>query len=88
MGSVQNSVYYCCVSKGDRVLYEYSGGDGDTEKLAGLCLEKAPLYHKWYFQTMGKKTFGFLMEEGYVYLAIADVGLGKPELLQFLTYKR
>lgn len=88
MGSVQNSVYYCCVSKGDRVLYEYSGGDGDTEKLAGLCLEKAPLYHKWYFETMGKRTFGFLMEEGFVYLAIADVGLGKLGLLQFLEHIR
>lgn len=84
MRSVQNSVYYCCLSKGNRVLYEFSSGDGEIERLAVLCLEKAPLYHRWYFQTMGKRTFGFLMEEGCIYFAIADVGLGKQRLLHFL----
>ncbi|KAJ9676387.1 hypothetical protein PVL29_025086 [Vitis rotundifolia] len=88
MGSIENTVYYCCVSKGNRILYAYSGGGHEIENLAALCLERAPPFHKWYFQTMGKKTFGFLMEDGHVYFAIVDEGLGKPGVLQFLEHMR
>ncbi|KAK4719062.1 hypothetical protein R3W88_017400 [Solanum pinnatisectum] len=85
MGSVQNSVYYCSVSKGGQLIYAYNGGDQETENLASLCLERVPPFHKWYFQTMVKKTFGFLMEdEGYVYFAIVDEGLGNDKVLRFL----
>ncbi|KAL3335190.1 hypothetical protein AABB24_031407 [Solanum stoloniferum] len=85
MGSVQNSVYYCSVSKGGQLIYAYNGGDQETENLAALCLERVPPFHKWYFQTMVKKTFGFLMEdEGYVYFAIVDEGLGNDKVLRFL----
>ncbi|XAR57468.1 hypothetical protein NMG60_11025623 [Bertholletia excelsa] len=88
MGSMQNTVYYCCVSKGGRVLYSYRGGDHEMEDLASLCLEKTPPYHKWYFQTMGKRTFGFLMEDEYVYFAITDEGLGNAGVLRFLEHVR
>nr|XP_033514183.1 phytolongin Phyl1.1-like [Nicotiana tomentosiformis] len=37
---------------------------------------------------MAKKTFGFLMEEGYVYFAIADEGLGNGEVVRFLEQLR
>ncbi|XP_004241928.1 phytolongin Phyl1.1 [Solanum lycopersicum] len=85
MGSVQNSVYYCSVSKGGQLIYAYNGGDHETENLAALCLERVPPFHKWYFQTMAKKTFGFLMEdEGYVYFAIVNEGLGNDKVLSFL----
>ncbi|OIT38509.1 PREDICTED: phytolongin Phyl1.1-like [Nicotiana attenuata] len=85
MDQIQKAVYYCSVSKGGRILYSYIGvGDDEIENLAVLCLEKTPPYHKWYFQTMAKKTFGFLMEEGYVYFAITDEGLGNVEVLRFL----
>ncbi|XP_060217404.1 phytolongin Phyl1.1-like [Lycium barbarum] len=85
MGSVRKAVYYCSVSKGDQLLYAYNGGDHEIENLAALCLERIPPFHKWYFQTMAKKTFGFLMEgEGYVYFAIVDEGLGNAEVLKFL----
>lgn len=88
MGSFENTVYYCCVSKGNRILYAYGGGGHEIENLAALCLERAPPFHKWYFQTMGKKTFGFLMEDGHVYFAIVDEGLGNPGVLQFLEHMR
>ncbi|KAK3014798.1 hypothetical protein RJ639_009129 [Escallonia herrerae] len=84
MGSIQDTVYYCCVSKNSRILYVFSNGEPEIENLAALCLERAPPYHKWYFHTMNKKTFGFFMESGYVYFAIADKGLGKPGVLQFI----
>uniref|UniRef100_A0A5B6ZG21 Putative SNARE-like superfamily protein isoform 2 n=1 Tax=Davidia involucrata TaxID=16924 RepID=A0A5B6ZG21_DAVIN len=88
MGSIQNTVYYCCVSKGNRILYAYCSGDHEIENLAALCLEKIPPFHTWYFQTMGKKTYGFLMEGGYVYFAIVDEGLGNQGVLQFLERVR
>ncbi|MCD9560644.1 hypothetical protein HAX54_019372 [Datura stramonium] len=85
MGSVRKAVYYCSVSKGGQLLYAYNGGDHEIENLAALCLERVPPFHKWYFQTMAKKTFGFLMEgEGYVYFAIVDEGLGNAKVLRFL----
>ncbi|XP_059636579.1 phytolongin Phyl1.1-like [Cornus florida] len=88
MGSIQNTVHYCCVSKGTRILYAYSGGDHEIENLAARCLERTPPYHTWYFHTMCEKTFGFLMEDGYVYFVIMDEGLGNSGVLQFLENVR
>lgn len=88
MGSLQNSVKYCCVSKGGQIFYAYNGGNPEIENLAGLCLERTPSYHRWYFQTMGKKIFGFLMDGGYIYFAIADQGLSKTGVLRFLEHLR
>ncbi|PRQ22375.1 putative Longin-like domain-containing protein [Rosa chinensis] len=88
MDSIQTTVYYCCVSKSNRILYAYSGGDHEIENLATLCLEKAPPFHKWYIETSGKRTYGFLIEDGYVYLTIVDESLGTPGVLQFLDHLR
>lgn len=88
MGSIQNTVHYCCVSRGNRVLYAYTNGDHELESLAALCLESTPPFHTWYFQTMGKRTFGFLIEDGYVYFTIVNEGLGNPVVLQFLEHVR
>ncbi|KAM5550160.1 phytolongin Phyl1.1 [Rosa sericea] len=88
MGSIQTTVHYCCVSKSNRILYAYSGGDHEIENLATLCLEKAPPFHKWYIETSGKRTYGFLIEDGYVYLTIVDESLGTPGVLQFLDHLR
>lgn len=89
MGSVRKAVYYCSVSKGGQLIYAYNGGDHEIENLAALCLERVPPFHKWYFQTMAKKTFGFLMEgDGYVYFAIVDEGLGNAKVLRFLEQLR
>ncbi|XP_027148723.1 phytolongin Phyl1.1-like [Coffea eugenioides] len=88
MGSLHTTVQYCCVSKGDRVVYSYNGGNPEIDNLAVLCLERTPSYHRWYFQTMAKKTFGFFMEDGYVYFAIADEGLTKIGVLKFLQHLR
>ncbi|WCJ34988.1 SNARE-like superfamily protein [Euphorbia peplus] len=88
MDSIRNTVQYCCVSRGNRLLYVYRGGNPEIENLSGLLLESAPPYHKWYFETIGKRTFGFLMEDGYVYFAIVDEGLGSRAILQFLEHLR
>lgn len=88
MGSIQNTVHYCCVYKDGRVLYAYSGGDREIEALAALCLERAPSFHAWYFETVARRTFGFLMEDGYIYFAIVDEGLGNAGVLRFLKHVR
>lgn len=84
-----STVYYCCVSNGVKVLYGFNNGDdAEIEKLAALCLEKVPSHHKWYFQTMCKKSFGFLIEDGYVFFAIFDVSIGGVGKLEFLEHFR
>ncbi|KAL2335821.1 hypothetical protein Fmac_010267 [Flemingia macrophylla] len=88
MDSIQNKVYYCCVSKGTNILYVYSGGDQEVENVAALCLERAPPFHRWYFETVGKRTYGFFMEDGYVYFTIVDQGLGNSVVLRFLEHVR
>ncbi|KAK1433404.1 hypothetical protein QVD17_10314 [Tagetes erecta] len=90
MVSIRNTVYYCCVWNGGKVLYAYNnnGGDDEIENLAALCLEKAPSHHKWYFQTMFSKSFGFLMEDGCVYFAIFDENLVGVKKLEFLERVR
>lgn len=89
MGSIQNTVHYCCVSRGNQILYGYNnGGDHRNESLAALCLEKTPPFHKWYFETRSKRTFGFLIEDGLVYFAIADDVFKRSTLLEFLENLR
>ncbi|CAH9051004.1 unnamed protein product [Cuscuta europaea] len=90
MVSSKKSICYCSISKGGRILYTYNNeGDLEMENLATQCLEKVPPHHQWYFQTMGKKTFCFLIEEGgYVYFAIAQDTLGNAEALRFLQNLR
>ncbi|KAJ4954575.1 hypothetical protein NE237_011358 [Protea cynaroides] len=88
MGSIENMVFYCCVAKGNRILYAYSCGDPEIDKLAVLCLERAPPFHTWYFQNVGKRTYGFLMEHGYVYFSIVDGSLRNPGGRQFLEHVR
>jgi len=88
MDSIQNKVHYCCVSKGSHILYAYSGGDKEVEKVTALCLEAVPSFHRWYFETIGKRTYGFLVEDGYVYFTIVDEGLGNLVVLRFLEHVR
>ncbi|VVB11783.1 unnamed protein product [Arabis nemorensis] len=86
MGSIQNRVHYCCVSRDNQILYAYNGGDQQNDSLAALCLEKTPPLHKWYFETISKRTFVYLMEDGFVYFAIVDDVLKKSSVLEFLEH--
>lgn len=87
MGSMEKGfVHYCCVAKGGKILQAYSVGDDEIEKLAALCLESAPPCHRWYSQTMCGRTYMFLMEDGFIYFAIANEGIGNSALLRFLEH--
>ncbi|KAF3545973.1 hypothetical protein DY000_02002976 [Brassica cretica] len=56
MGLIKNTVHYCCVSRDNQILYAYNGGDQSNESLAGLCLEKTPPFHAWYFESIGRSS--------------------------------
>ncbi|XP_047323006.1 phytolongin Phyl1.1-like [Impatiens glandulifera] len=84
MGSTQNTIVYCCVVKCSQIMFAYSNGDPNIESIAALCLERIPPFHKFYFQTMNGKTFGFLMEESLVYFSISDDSLGNSVVHNFL----
>lgn len=88
MGTIPDTVHYCSVSRENRVLYAYNGGNPELDNLGALCLESTPAFHRWYFETVGKRTFGFLIEDGYVYFAILDEGLRDRGILQFLERVR
>ncbi|KAL1209603.1 Phytolongin Phyl1.1 [Cardamine amara subsp. amara] len=88
MGLIKNTVHYCCVSRNNQILYSYNGGDHTNETLAALCLEKSPPFHNWYFESIGKKRFGFLMGDGFVYFAIVDEVLRRSSVLKFLEHLR
>ncbi|KAI6689696.1 hypothetical protein NL676_026524 [Syzygium grande] len=88
MDAVPNMVHYCSVSRGNRILYAYNGGNPELDNLGALCLENTPAFHRWYFETVGKRTFGFLIEDGHIYFAILDEGLRDRGVLQFLERVR
>lgn len=88
MGLIKNTVHYCCVSRDNQILYAYNGGDQTNESLAALCLEKSPPFHNWYFETIGKRRFGFLIGDGFVYFAIVDEVLRRSSVLKFLEHLR
>ncbi|XP_031473539.1 phytolongin Phyl1.1-like [Nymphaea colorata] len=88
MGSIPKTVYYCCVSKGTKVLAAYSLGDPQIERWAALCLENAPPFHACYFQTVLNRIFAFVMEDEHIYFAIADEGLGKSGVKEFMEHVR
>ncbi|KAG7552611.1 Longin domain [Arabidopsis thaliana x Arabidopsis arenosa] len=88
MGLIKNTVHYCCVSRDNQILYSYNGGDQTNESLAALCLEKSPPFHNWYFETIGKRRFGFLIGDGFVYFAIVDEVLKRSSVLKFLEHLR
>ncbi|XP_010421938.1 PREDICTED: phytolongin Phyl1.1-like [Camelina sativa] len=89
MGLIKNTVHYCCVSRDNQILYSYNGGDHSNEGLAALCLEKSPPFHNWYFETIGKRRFGFLIGgDGFVYFAIVDEALRRSSVLKFLEHLR
>lgn len=89
MGSaVGTSVQYCCIARGTKKLHALNNGDHKVEQMADWSLANAPLYHSWYFHSMGGKTYGFLMEDGLVFFAIVDSCVDNLSILKFLEHVR
>jgi hypothetical protein len=82
------ATFYCCIAKDRKILYQYNRNRPDIEPLAALCLEQTPPYHKWYFHTVGTRTFGFLMSDNCTYFAIVEPTTGRTVLHDFLNRVR
>ncbi|KAL5230134.1 hypothetical protein ABZP36_028910 [Zizania latifolia] len=90
MSSSADNTVYCCIAKGEKVIYCYNSKDGDPhmEATAALCLENAPLYHRHYIHTAGSRSYGYLMADGHTFFAIIDPSVGNVGALQFLERVR
>ncbi|KAF7109348.1 hypothetical protein CFC21_109630 [Triticum aestivum] len=90
MSSSADNTVYCCIAKGNKVIYSYSSKDGDsqTEATAALCLENVPPYHRHYIHTSGSRSYGYLMADGHTFFAIIDPSVGNVGALQFLERVR
>ncbi|KAI4972417.1 hypothetical protein ZWY2020_003342 [Hordeum vulgare] len=66
MSSSADNTVYCCIAKGNKVIYSYSSKDGDSQTEAtALCLENVPPYHRHYIHTSGSRSYGYLMADGH-----------------------
>jgi hypothetical protein len=80
--------FYCCIAKGHKILYQYNRNRAEIGSLAALCLEQTPPYHKWYFHTVGTRTFGFMMSDNCTYFVIVEPTTGSIALHDFLNRVR
>lgn len=79
-----NLVYYACVAKGTIILAEINSKDADLGSLALKCLEKTPSLHTFFSHTIRNRTYTFLVENPFVFFAIFDEKVEKPDGLAFL----
>lgn len=70
------------------ILAEHSEGDAELEEVAGECLERVPPLHSRFTHTTKRKMYSFLMDGPFVYCAIVDEALGKPQVFVFLEHVR
>lgn len=97
MGSSAMNTVYCCIAKGNQILYTYNNSNSNPnlnsnsnslESLALVCLENAPAHHKQFFHTVGTRTYGYIMADGLTYFAIVDPSVGNLGILHFLQHVR
>lgn len=73
MDSSVGKLVFCSISKKERILYSYNGGDSSVDSLARLCLSRAPPFHRHYFHTSAGRTFAFLWEGDLTYFLITII---------------
>eukprot|EP01018_Ginkgo_biloba_P024779 Gb_39006 [translate_table: standard] len=88
MGPLLNLVYFSCVSKAAMILAEHSDGDAELEELAAQCLERVPPLHSRFTHTTRRRMYSFLMDGPFIYCAIVDEALEKPQVFAFLEHVR
>lgn len=80
--------FYCCFARGRKILYQYNRNGPEIESLAALCLDQTPPYHKWFFHTVGTRTYGYLISDNCTYFAIVEPTMGSIVLHDFLNRVR
>lgn len=87
MGPLPNLIYYSSVAKrGTHIIAEYIDGDGELPKIAAKCLEILPPYHSRFSYTTSRRMFACIIDESFLYCAIADEALSRSKVMSFLEH--
>lgn len=80
----QKGLIYSFVAKGTVVLAEHTSYSGNFSTIAVQCLQKLPSSGNKYTYTCDGHTFNFLIDNGFVFLVVADEGAGRSLPYVFL----
>ncbi|KAI5578242.1 hypothetical protein POPTR_008G019400v4 [Populus trichocarpa] len=82
--SSQRGLIYSFVAKGNVVLAEHTSYSGNFSTVAVQCLQKLPSNSSKYTYSCDGHTFNFLIDNGFVFLAVADESAGRGLPFVFL----
>ena len=71
------TLIYNLVTKKTRMLAKYTSYSRSFNTIVAQCLEKLPENNKKHTYVCDHHTFNFLVEDGFMYLAVADKELGQ-----------
>lgn len=80
----QRGLIYSFVAKGTIVLAEHTPYSGNFSTIAVQCLQKLPSNSNKYTYSCDGHTFNFLIDSGFVFLAVADESMGRGIPFVFL----
>ncbi|GLT93356.1 hypothetical protein SLE2022_111530 [Rubroshorea leprosula] len=80
----QKGLIYSFVAKGNVVLAEHTSYSGNFSTIAVQCLQKLPSDSSKYTYSCDGRTFNFLIDDGFVFLVVADESVGRGMPFVFL----
>ncbi|CAL5322160.1 unnamed protein product [Camellia sinensis] len=80
----QKGLIYGFVAKGTVVLAEHTPYSGNFSTIAVQCLQKLPSNSSKYTYSCDGHTFNFLIDNGFVFLVVADESVGRSVPFVFL----
>lgn len=80
----QKALIYSFVSRGTVVLAEHTSFSGNFSTIAVQCLQKLPSNSNKFTYSCDGHTFNFLVDNGFVFLVVADETLGRGLPFVFL----
>lgn len=75
---------YSFVAKGSVVLAEHTSFSGNFSTIAVQCLQKLPSSSSKYTYSCDGHTFNFLLDNGFIFLVVADESVGRSVPFVFL----
>lgn len=80
----QQSLIYSFVARGNIVLAEHTSFSGNFSIIAVQCLQKLPSNSNKFTYTCDNHTFNYLVDDGFVFLVVADEAAGRQVPFIFL----
>lgn len=81
---VEHSLIYSFVARGTVVLAEHTSFSGNFSTIAIQCLQKLPSNSNKFTYTCDGHTFNYLVDDGFVFLVVADEVIGRQMPFLFL----